>query len=99
MVVKNGEITYKQPGLMNRELPRRNYCKEVHLPHIDISMLYRKTNKKRVADAVIETKIKELGCQRSHLSVAVHDVDLDNWNETVHDKVDMSRFCRRILQG
>ena len=31
--------------------------------------------KKKVADAIVETMIKELGCQRSHLSVAIHDVD------------------------
>lgn len=47
--------------------------------------------KKRVADAVVETMIKELGCQKSHLSVAIHDVDPDKWNETVHDKVDASK--------
>lgn len=44
--------------------------------------------KKKVADAVIETMMRELGCQRSHLSVAVHDVDPAEWNETVHDRVD-----------
>ena len=63
------------------------------MPHIDISMLTGRDDetKKRVADAVVETMIKELGCQRSHLSVAIHDVDLDKWNETVHDKVDESK--------
>jgi phenylpyruvate tautomerase PptA (4-oxalocrotonate tautomerase family) len=35
--------------------------------------------------------IKELGCQRSHLSVAIHDVDPAEWNEKVHDKVDASK--------
>ena len=34
--------------------------------------------------------MKELGCQRSHLSVAIHDVAPENWNEEVHDKVDAS---------
>ena len=63
------------------------------MPHIDISMFSGRDNetKKRVADAVIETMIKELGCQRSHLSVAVYDVDPANWNEEVHDKVDPAK--------
>lgn len=63
------------------------------MPHIDISMMTGRDDetKKRVADAVVETMMKELGCLRSHLSVAIHDVDPDKWNETVHDKVDPSK--------
>jgi 4-oxalocrotonate tautomerase len=63
------------------------------MPHIDISMFTGRDDetKKRVADAVVETMMKELGCQRSHLSVAIHDVDPKNWNEEVHDKVDASK--------
>ena len=62
------------------------------MPHIDISMFTGRDDetKKRVADAVVETMMKELGCQKSHLSVAIHDVDPANWNEVVHDKVDAS---------
>ena len=62
------------------------------MPHIDISMFAGRddANKKRVADAVVETMMKELGCQKSHLSVAIHDVAPENWNEEVHDKVDAS---------
>ncbi len=29
--------------------------------------------KKKVADAVVETMMKELGCQKSHLSVAIQE--------------------------
>lgn len=63
------------------------------MPHVDISMFSGRDDetKKRVADAVIETMIKELGCQRSHLSVAIHDYDPADWNEAVHDKVDMDK--------
>lgn len=63
------------------------------MPHIDISMFSGRDDetKKRVADAVVETMIKELGCQKSHLSVAIHDVDPKEWNEKVHDKVDASK--------
>lgn len=46
--------------------------------------------KKKVAEAVMETMMKELGCQRSHLSVAIHDIEPADWNEAVHDKVDAS---------
>lgn len=62
------------------------------MPHIDISMFAGRDDatKKRVADAVVETMMKELGCQKSHLSVAIHDVAPENWNEEVHDKVDAS---------
>ena len=63
------------------------------MPHIDISMMSGRDDetKKRVAEAVLETMMKELGCQRSHLSVAIHDVDPADWNETVHEKVDPSK--------
>lgn len=47
--------------------------------------------KKKVADAIVETMMRELGCQRSHLSVAIHDVDPADWNEKVRDKVDVSK--------
>ena len=47
----------------------------------------------KVAGATIfddDSKKEELGCQKSHLSVAIHDVAPENWNEEVHDKVDAS---------
>ena len=47
--------------------------------------------KKRVAEAVVETMMKELGCQRSHLSVAIHDVDPAEWNDKVKSTVDASK--------
>ena len=47
--------------------------------------------KKKVAEAVVETMMKELGCQRSHLSVAIHDVDPSEWNEKIKKKVDASK--------
>ena len=62
------------------------------MPHVDIKMFSGRDDdtKKRVAEAVVETMMKELGCQRSHLSVSINDVDPSEWNEKVHDKVDAS---------
>ena len=62
------------------------------MPHVDIRMFSGRDDetKKRVAEAVVETMMKELGCQRSHLSVAINDVDPADWNEKVHDTVDPS---------
>lgn len=63
------------------------------MPHVDISMFSGRDDelKKKVADAIVETMMRELGCQRSHLSVAIHDVDPADWNEKVRDKVDVSK--------
>ena len=63
------------------------------MPHIDISMFAGRDDetKKKVAEAVVETMMETLGCQTSHLSVAIHDVDPAKWNEEVHDKVDTSK--------
>ena len=47
--------------------------------------------KKKVADAVVEAMMDSLGCERSHLSVAIHDVDPDKWNEEVKNTVDASK--------
>lgn len=46
--------------------------------------------KKEVAEAVMEAMMETLGCERSHLSVAIHDVDPADWNEEVKNKVDAS---------
>ncbi len=63
------------------------------MPHVDIKMFSGRDDetKKRVADAVVETMMKELGCQKSHLSVAIHDVDPADWNEQVKARVDSSK--------
>lgn len=63
------------------------------MPHVDISMFSGRDDetKKKVADAVVETMMETLGCQRSHLSVAIHDVDPADWNEKIHDKVDAAK--------
>ena len=64
------------------------------MTHIDISMFAGRDDetKKKVAEAVVETMMKELGCQRSHLSVAIHDYDPAEWNEKVGSKVDKSKL-------
>ncbi len=63
------------------------------MPHVDIRMFAGRTDeqKKKVADAVAEAMMDSLGCERSHLSVAIHDVDPDKWNEEVKKTVDASK--------
>lgn len=63
------------------------------MPHVDIKMFSGRDDetKKRVADAIVETMMKELGCQKSHLSVAIHDVDPADWNSQVKEKIDASK--------
>jgi len=60
------------------------------MPHIDINMFAGRDDetKKRVADALVETMMKEMGCAKDHLSVAIHDVqpaDWDNFADTVNE--------------
>ncbi len=63
--------------------------KEYNMPHITIDMFAGRDDetKKKVADAIVETMIKELGCQRSHLSVAIHDVKPADWNKEIGSNV------------
>lgn len=63
------------------------------MPHIDIKMFAGRTDeqKKKAAEAVVEAMMESLGCERSHLSVAVHDYDPAEWNEKVGNKVDRSK--------
>ena len=60
------------------------------MPHVEINMFAGRDDdtKKRVADAVVETMMKELGCAKNHLSVAIHDVDPAEWNEKIRANVD-----------
>ena len=59
------------------------------MPHVDIKMFAGRDDetKKKVADAIVETMMKELGCAKNHLSVSIHDVKPENWNEEVGEKV------------
>ena len=63
------------------------------MPHVDISMFAGRDDetKKKTAEAVVEAMMESLGCQRSHLSVAIHDVDPAEWNEKIKAKVDPSK--------
>ena len=60
------------------------------MPHVEIKMFAGRDEelKKKVADAIVDTMIAELGCAKEHLSVAIHDVDPADWNEEVGAKVD-----------
>ncbi len=60
------------------------------MPHVTIDMFAGRDDetKKKVADAVVETMMKELGCKKEHLSVAINDVNPADWNEKIYDTVD-----------
>lgn len=60
------------------------------MPHVNINMLPGRSDelKKKVADAVLETMVEELGCAREHLSVSIHDVTLEDWDNEVVANVD-----------
>lgn len=64
------------------------------MPHIDINLFPGRSDelKKKVADAVIDTMIEELGCQRNHLSVAMHEVDPADWNDFVAENINMDEI-------
>lgn len=64
------------------------------MPHVDIKMFAGRDDetKKRVADAVVEAMMKELGCKKEHLSVAIEDFAPSEWNEKVGDKVDTDKL-------
>ena len=55
------------------------------MPHVEINMFAGRDDetKKKVADAIVETMMKELGCAKNHLSVAIHDVNPADWNEEI----------------
>lgn len=62
------------------------------MPHVDIKMFPGRDDelKKKVADAVLETMVSELGCAKEHLSVAISDVAPEEWNEKVGNAVEES---------
>ena len=53
------------------------------MPHVDINMYAGRDDetKKRLADAIAETMIQQLGCDPSHLSVAIYDREPEKWGE------------------
>ena len=59
------------------------------MPHIEINMFAGRDDetKKKVADAIVETMMKELGCAKNHLSVSIHDVKPENWNAEIEATV------------
>ena len=44
--------------------------------------------KKKVAEDIVQAMMDSLGCERSHLSVSIIDVDPAEWNEKMSKKVD-----------
>ncbi len=59
------------------------------MPHITIDMFAGRDDKtkKKVADAIMETMMNELGYAKEHLSVAIHDVKPEDWNSEIEANV------------
>lgn len=64
------------------------------MPHIDVKMFPGRDDekKKALAEKIVELAMAELGVSREALSVAVMDVEKENWNADVADKVDASKI-------
>ena len=60
------------------------------MPHVEISMMKGRPEelKKKVAEDIVQAMMDSLGCERSHLSVSIIDVDPAEWNEKMGAKVD-----------
>lgn len=60
------------------------------MPHIDVNLFPGRTEeqKQKLADKIVEDAMEILGAPRAALSVAMHEVAPENWNEDIADKVD-----------
>ena len=60
------------------------------MPHIDVNLFPGRTEeqKQKLADKIVEDAMEILGTPREALSVAMHEVAPENWNQDTADKVD-----------
>ena len=60
------------------------------MPHIDVNLFPGRTEeqKQMLADKIVEDAMEILGAPREALSVAMHEVAPEKWNEDIADKVD-----------
>ena len=60
------------------------------MPHIDVNLFPGRTEKQKqkLADKIVEDAMEILGAPREALSVAMHEVAPENWNQDIADKVD-----------
>ena len=60
------------------------------MPHIDVNLFPGRTEeqKQMLADKIVEDAMEILGAPREALSVEMHEVAPENWNEDIADKVD-----------
>lgn len=60
------------------------------MPHIDVNLFPGRTEeqKQKLADKIVEDAMEILGAPRDALSVAMHEVAPENWNQDIADKVD-----------
>lgn len=58
------------------------------MPHVDIKCFSGRTDeqKRRCAEKVAEDISEILGCELSSVSVAIKDIEEENWKEEVWDK-------------
>lgn len=59
------------------------------MPHISVKMFPGRDEKVKqdLADKLHELAVKELGCPEGAVSVSVEDVEKENWNGEVLDKI------------
>lgn len=60
------------------------------MPHIDVNLFPGRTEeqKQKLAEKIVEDAMEILGAPREALSVAMHEVAPENWNQDIADKVD-----------
>lgn len=60
------------------------------MPHIDVNLFPGRTQeqKQKLAEKIVEDAMDILGSPREALSVSMHEVAPENWNNDIADKVD-----------
>ncbi len=56
------------------------------MPHISVKLYPGRTEeqKQRLADAITENVVAIVGCKDTSVSVAIEDIAVDDWAETVY---------------
>lgn len=60
------------------------------MPHIDVNLFPGRTQeqKQKLAEKIVEDAMDILGAPREALSVSMHEVAPEDWNNDIADKVD-----------
>jgi len=72
---------------------------ETNMPHISVKMLKGRTEeqKERLAKALKETLMKELGAGDSHTSVAIEDFTAQEWQTVFKEEITDKPGAMRIM--